>query len=274
MEWLDKFWHRTLGMPFKLSYREYGGRGKVVVLLHGIASDNTFWTPLVQRLERTTDYRIIVPDLLGHGESPTPSYIDYSVDDQVKALRRLLLAVGTPQVVMVGHSMGCLVASRFASQNPTLTSQLLLYEPPLFTTVPGFETRNRRQEFYRRLYEQIAANPTGKLTMARMLARISKNWKRYLETDQTWLPIQKSLRNTIMQQKSYEELKDTTIRTDIVHGRLDVIIPSHNLRRRLANNANITFYKTTDRHRLSAVSVRTLADIIASSARLPDNRKA
>jgi pimeloyl-ACP methyl ester carboxylesterase len=170
--------------------------------------------------------------------------------------------------------MGCLVASRFASQNRALTYQLLLYEPPLFTTIPGFETPSRRQEFYRRLYEQIAANPTGKLTVTRMLARVSKNWQRYLETDQAWLPIQKSLRNTIMQQKGYEELRDTTVRTDIVHGLFDVVVPSQNLRQSLADNANITFHKTTDRHRLSATSVRTLADIIASSAQLSDNKKA
>lgn len=264
MEWLDKFWHRTLGVPFRLAHQIYGNNGTVVVLLHGIASDKQFWEPLVKRLVATTDYRIIVPDLLGHGDSPAPSYIDYSVDDQVRALRYLLRRLGVKRGIIVGHSMGCLVASRFASQNQGITAQLLLYEPPLFTQVPGFETANRRQQFYRRLYERIAANPAGKLSVTRLVARASKSWQKYLLTDQTWLPIQKSFENTIMKQKGYEELKDITIRTDIVHGRLDVVIPPHQLRQKLADNTNITFHKTTDRHRLSAVSARTLANIITS----------
>jgi pimeloyl-ACP methyl ester carboxylesterase len=264
VNWYDKLLHQTLGIPFRLSYKTYGGQGRDVVLLHGIASDGLFWLPLVQKLEATSDYRIIVPDLLGHGASPTPQYINYSVEDQTNALQHLLRRLQVNEAILVGHSMGCLVASRFAHQHQNRTSQLLLYEPPLFTDVPGFETAGKRRNFYKRLYERIAENPSGKVTTTRVVAGVSKNWQQYLKTDQTWLPIQRSLRNTILQQRSYEELKDITIRTDIVHGRLDLVVPPIRLRRRLASNNNINFYRTTDRHRLSHASARTLVRIITA----------
>lgn len=267
VQWFDRFWHRTLGVPFRLKCRVYDGAGPTVVLLHGLASDGTFWNPLVSQLSTSTDYRIVVPDLLGHGESPTPQYIDYSVDDQVSALIALLRKLGVQHVTLVGHSMGCLVATRLAHQGARLqVQQLLLYEPPLFTTVPSFKTLSRRQQFYRNLYERIAENPTGKFTTTKLVARISKNWQRYLATDRAWLPIQKSLRNSIMNQRSYDELKDIAIQTNIVQGRFDVVVPPHGLSRKFANNSNIKFHKTTDRHRLSNASARMLAKLLSQSS--------
>lgn len=266
VQWFDKFWHHTLHVPFRLAYQRYGGTGDTVVLLHGLANDGAFWTPLIKQLEVASQLQIIVPDLLGHGRSPTPQYIDYSVDDQVRALLTLLRKLRIESVVLVGHSMGCLVATRLASQHPEIqVRQLLLYEPPLFTSVPGFETRNRRQEFYRHIYDRIAENPVGKFTTTRLVARVSKNWQKYLESDRTWLPIQKSLRNTIMNQKSYEELRDIAIQTNIVHGRLDVVVPPHSLRRGLADKKNIKLYRTIDRHRLSRASASMLARLLSET---------
>ena len=249
--------------PFRLAYELYEGSGQPIVLLHGIASHGSFWKPLIKQLRDHTDYRIIVPDLLGHGRSPTPSYIDYSVDDQVRALLALFRKLRVRQVVVVGHSMGGLVATRLAVQQASLVKRLLLYEPPLFTAVPGFETPHRRQQFYHRLYDRIAENGTGTFTTTRLVARLSRNWQRYLETDQTWLPIQKSLRNAIMSQASFEELRDITIETSIVHGRLDVVVPPSSIRRKLATNTHIKFYRTTDRHRLSAASAKMLTKLLS-----------
>lgn len=264
VQWLDRLWHHTLRVPFRLAYRVYGGTGDTVVLLHGIASEGAFWQPLITELQATTSFQIIVPDMLGHGKSPTPQYIEYSVDDQVRALLVLLRKLRVQRMVLVGHSMGCLIATRLASRHPEITvDQLVLYEPPLFTSVPGFETPSRRQQFYRRLYERIAENPAGKFTTTQVVAKVSKNWQRYLESDQTWLPIQRSLRNTIMNQKSFEELRDIAIKTNIVHGRLDVVVPPHGLRRKLASNKNIKLYRTTDRHRLSRASATMLTKLLS-----------
>ncbi len=260
--WLSWLYHSYLRVPFRLAYDRIGTGKTTIVLLHGIASDRSFWKPLIAQLD-PAEYTIIAPDLLGHGASPKPPYIRYSSDDQARAVMALCKQLRLRSVVIVGHSMGCLVATRLASEYPGFFQRILLYEPPLFADVPEFKTHRKRRAFYFAIYDRIAQNPAGALTMTRLVARLSKNWTRFLESEQTWLPIERSLRNNIMQQTSYEELKDITIATDIVHGRFDVAVSRVNLAKMLQDNANIRFYRTTDRHRMSKRSALYLKNLLA-----------
>lgn len=266
MTW-GRFWHRQLGLPFRLAYQRIGHSKPTVVLIHGIASDGSFWKPLIAELK--ADYTVIVPDLLGHGGSPTPDYIAYSTADQAKAVAALLRQLRIRQAIVVGHSMGALVAARLATEHPSLVRRLVLYEPPLFADVPEFKTHSRRRKFYFQIFEKIAENPQGTLTITRVVARIARNWTKFLQSEQTWLPIERSLRNTIMNQTAYEELRNIAIATDIVHGRLDMVVTRSGLKRMLGRNKNISFYKTTDNHGLSRASARYLRRLIASA---PDSR--
>ncbi len=261
MSRLGKFWHMMIGRPFRLAYQDYPGTGPTVVLLHGIASDADFWEPLVPML-RFSNYRVIVPELLGHGRSPAPRYINYTSDDQARAVLALCRRLKLKRIILVGHSMGSLVATRVADLQPELVRRLVLYEPPLFADVPEFRNHQRRRAFYLGLYERIAANPPGPFTITRLVARISKNWTKFLATDQAWIPIERSLRNTIIQQHGYDELKDIAISTDIVHGRFDVVVARSNLKKLLAHNQNVQFYRTTDRHGLSKGSAKRLTQLI------------
>lgn len=259
-----KFWYGRLRRPLLLHSRRFGWGPQAVVLLHGITSDGSFWQPLIDLLPGD-EYTIIVPDLLGHGRSPKPHFINYTTDDQARAVVRLLARERVRGAIIVGHSMGSLVASRVATLSHRRVRQLLLYEPPLYGDVPEFRTHARRRKFYFGIYERIAANKPGRLTMTRVVARISKSWAKFLVSEQDWLPIERSLRNTIIGQRSFEELKDTAIQTDIVHGRLDVAVSRAGLKSMLAHNPKIKFYKTTDRHGLSKRSARYLARLIQAT---------
>jgi len=268
----EKFWYGSLRRPFNLNVRRFGYGPQVLVLLHGIASDGNFWEPLVALLPED-EYTILVPDLLGHGESPKPDYVDYTTADQARAVVRLLRRQRVRRCVLVGHSMGSLVASRVGTMQPKRISRLLLYEPPLFAAVPEFKTHTRRAKFYLNIYERIAKNPTGLFTMTRVVATISRNWIKFLSSEQTWLPIERSLRNTIIRQTSFEELKDIAIQTDIVHGRLDIAVPRADIKKSLRHNPNISFYRTTENHGLTKRSARYLAQLIAPAPKIRQNRR-
>ena len=272
MIWLQRLWHQRFKRPHRLAYGRFGDGPQFVLMLHGLAADGSFWQPLIRELP-ASQYTMIVPDLLGHGNSPKPEYSNYSTSDQAAAVEALLRRLGIGSVVVVGHSMGGLVATRLASQNPRLVSKLLLYEPPLFADMPEFRTHARRRKFYFDLFERIAANPSGTITVARVVARIAKSWTQYLQSEQTWLPIERSLRNSIMASSAVEELRDITIQTDIIHGQLDVVVPKADLKRMLRHNPHISFYKTIDRHRLSKSGARYLARLIAPSGQLSDTKK-
>lgn len=89
--------------------RDYGGSGeRVALLLHGLASDSRVWYALVPTLQEH-GYRVIAPDLAGHGGSPkSPSYSSERWAGDVRAS-----VLQTPDLI-IGHGLGAVVAARLA----------------------------------------------------------------------------------------------------------------------------------------------------------------
>lgn len=107
-------------------YTSSGRGGRPIVLVHGWCDDSTGWTRLIADLE--PDHLIIAPDLRGHGhsESIDGSYTPFVMADDVQAL---LEQLSVTDAVVVGHSLGGLVASIMGVQRPDLASQLVLLDP-------------------------------------------------------------------------------------------------------------------------------------------------
>ncbi|WP_018347808.1 alpha/beta fold hydrolase [Longispora albida] len=98
----------------------------VLVLLHGGGTDGSAWDELAPALAGT--WRVCVPDLRGHGASDRPG--EYSLAGMAEDLRGLLRGLGIARAVVVGHSMGGVVAYLFAAAYPALVSALALAETP------------------------------------------------------------------------------------------------------------------------------------------------
>jgi 3-oxoadipate enol-lactonase len=86
----------------QLAYEERGD-GKPIVLLHGFPFDHTIWQAQIDLL--SPDYRVIAPDLRGHGQSPVPQ-AGYDLDTMMSDVIVLLDDLGIEAPVWVGHSMG------------------------------------------------------------------------------------------------------------------------------------------------------------------------
>src|SRR5688572_20917551 len=140
----DTIWHRVLRRPYLLAVTDTGGPGKVVLLLHGLGTSGEAWRPLVSQLKGEA-WRVITLDLLGFGQSPRPEWNSYSVEDHARAVIATLrrLGVRKQKLTLVGHSMGCLVASHIAARRPRRVQRLVLYEPPVFAQVPDFPRHER-----------------------------------------------------------------------------------------------------------------------------------
>jgi pimeloyl-ACP methyl ester carboxylesterase len=104
------------------SYRT-GGRGPVLVLLHGITNSSASWEPVIGLLSQ--HFTIVAPDLLGHGDSAKPRG-DYSLGANASLLRDLLLALGHDRATIVGHSLGGGIAMQFGYQFPERVERLVL----------------------------------------------------------------------------------------------------------------------------------------------------
>src|SRR5690606_27385156 len=129
----EYFWHGLLKRPYRLNKVIDTGNGNVVVVLvHGLASKSQIWMPLVKILDKSK-YRIISYDLLGFGSSPKPSHNAYSTQEHAKALYHSLRKdlPNNKKIILVGHSMGCIVATYLSYTYRTLAKSLVLYQPPI-----------------------------------------------------------------------------------------------------------------------------------------------
>jgi pimeloyl-ACP methyl ester carboxylesterase len=110
-----------------LVIREWGRPdGAVILLLHGLTSSGDSWRHLAPLLGKR--FRVVAVDLRGHGGSSRST--DYSFATMRNDIIRLLDALGFLGVIVIGHSMGGLVAYLLAATRPDLVRALVLEEVP------------------------------------------------------------------------------------------------------------------------------------------------
>jgi len=99
------------------------GSGPAIVLIHGITSTSATWERVMPYL--ATDFTVIAPDLLGHGQSAKPRG-DYSLGAYASGVRDLMVSLGHERATFVGHSLGGGVAMQAAYQFPERCERLVL----------------------------------------------------------------------------------------------------------------------------------------------------
>lgn len=102
--------------------------GKNILLLHGKNFNGAYWETTIRRLAEE-GYRVVAPDQVGFGKSTKPDYFQYSFQQLAGNTRELLDNLGIEKTVVVGHSMGGMLASRFALMYPESTVKLVLINP-------------------------------------------------------------------------------------------------------------------------------------------------
>jgi 3-oxoadipate enol-lactonase len=144
-----------------LNYSE-AGQGTPVVLLHGFPLSGAIWHEQQQRLSE--HYRVIAPDLRGHGRSPAPSGV-YEMDLLARDVLALLDALRIKKAIIMGHSMGGYV---------TLAAWKLVPERflalGLIDSQSGADSEEGRQGRYK-MAEKVAAEG-GKVVAEAMLPKL------------------------------------------------------------------------------------------------------
>ncbi|WP_165952358.1 alpha/beta fold hydrolase [Kribbella albertanoniae] len=105
-----------------------GGSGEPLVLLHGLADDKNSFLGSAARL--TGKFRVILPDLAGHGDNEQAADRDYSVRGHVEALRGLFGVLGLDRFHLGGNSMGGHTAAAYALRYPEQVASLILVNAP------------------------------------------------------------------------------------------------------------------------------------------------
>ncbi|MDE3742032.1 alpha/beta fold hydrolase [Maribacter polysaccharolyticus] len=102
--------------------------GKTIMLLHGKNFNGAYWETTINGL--TADgYRVIVPDQIGFGKSSKPDNYQYSFQALAKNTKAILDTLKVTKTAVLGHSMGGMLATRFALMYPETTEKLILENP-------------------------------------------------------------------------------------------------------------------------------------------------
>jgi pimeloyl-ACP methyl ester carboxylesterase len=143
------------------------GPGPAVVLLHGFPLSRAMWKEQVTGIG--SSYRLIVPDLRGHGDSPAPDGVytmDEMADDVIELLDTLSLDV---PVVVGGLSMGGYVALSLVSRYPARVRGLMLMDTRAGADSP--DAAQKREETAQAVIAAGNAGPVVESMVPRLFAK-------------------------------------------------------------------------------------------------------
>ena len=118
--------HKNVQMVY-MDIKPDTANGKTIILFHGKNFNGYYWKDIIPEFTEK-GYRVIVPDQLGWGRSDKPD-LHYSFHMLAKNNRLLLDSLQIGNVIVLGHSMGGMLAARFALMYPAQTEKLILENP-------------------------------------------------------------------------------------------------------------------------------------------------
>jgi pimeloyl-ACP methyl ester carboxylesterase len=118
---------RTLSMAF-MDVAPTAPNGRTVVLLHGKNFCGATWEATIRQLG-DAGYRVIAPDQIGFCQSTKPEHYQYTLHQLATNTKALLASRGVDRAVIVGHSMGGMIAARYALMFPDAVARLVMINP-------------------------------------------------------------------------------------------------------------------------------------------------
>ena len=157
-----------------------------MVLLHGNNFAGFYFGVIIDALKKE-GFRVVVPDQIGYGRSSKP-IIPYNFTDMARNTRAILQSLKIDKAMIVGHSMGGMLAARFATQYPDVTERLVLFNPIGLTDgrfdrpYAGVDEPYKQnlastyQGIRASLMRYVAHNPAAWNSMFETYARIRYGW--------------------------------------------------------------------------------------------------
>jgi len=116
---------KVKGDGVEIQLAEWEGEGKPILCIHGLTANCRCWDTLASTL--APKFRVLAMDLRGRGFSEKPPS-GYSAAQHAKDVRALLDDLGLEQAVIMGHSLGAIIAMVFGAQHPERVDRLILVD--------------------------------------------------------------------------------------------------------------------------------------------------
>lgn len=204
------------------------GQGQPILFVHGFPLSRAIWQPQIDELSK--NFRVIAPDLRGHGESEAPAGV-YSMKTFADDLNALLEERQCDPVVLAGHSMGGYLSFAFLRHFPEKVRGLVL-----FCTRAGADSEEGKvgRESLAQRAEREGAAAVAEQMLPKMLAAATTSSRPDLvaQVRQMMLAtsingLAGSLRGMAARLSSFDLLPKITAPVLVIAGEGDLIVPTH-----------------------------------------------
>ncbi|MGD8586290.1 MAG: alpha/beta fold hydrolase, partial [Chloroflexota bacterium] len=194
------------------------GVEQTIVLLHGFAGCAETWEHQINRFSQR--YRVVAPDLRGHGQSDAP-FTRYTMGEMVADLYRISQYLELPdQFVLVGHSFGGSIAVEYASAHPEQVSHLVLIATAVEWPVPSIARFLFRlpMAFFRLVWPYRGRWNCEAHVFKRMAVNNLQKWRGRSKMERLEMPtlIITGQRDNYFPRRVYEEVGQTVPGAEIV----------------------------------------------------------
>jgi pimeloyl-ACP methyl ester carboxylesterase len=230
---IDTIIHRWLRVPYPLHVRvnrEVAHPRATVLFIHGIGHSGAVWDEIVDALPK--DLRCITIDLLGFGDSPQPTWALYSAKTQAHSViaTALRLRLSGP-VIIVGHSLGALVAVEVARRYPLLVSSLILCSPPFYQLESSIKSPlPNTEKLLWNIYQVTKKYPARLVAISRVAKKYNLVNRTFNLSEDNVSTYMNALEATVVNQTSINDALHLKKYMTIIYGTLDPVVVPRNLR--------------------------------------------
>lgn len=268
----DRIVHKVLGIPHVLHVGVdrpgSDASAPTLVLLHGLARTHKVWQATIEMLPDT--HRIIAVDLLGFGQSAKPDWHSYNAEAQAMSLHATLRQLGVGgQIIIIGHSLGALVAIEYAKKYPRKIEALLLGSTPIYKSEPRYIFNKFKVPAGELFYKTMLRNFREKTDFTKKLNYYARKVKfvddDFVVDDHNILSVAKSIEMAIENQSAFEWLIEAQLPVALLYGRLDPYVIKKYYRTLARHNPHCTVYPIMAGHEVnrSLPYARAIRDALA-----------
>jgi len=261
--WNDAL-HRWLRIPYTLnvrSRRRVKHAKATVLFIHGIGASGAMWDEVIKGL--TKDIDVVTIDLLGFGQSPRPTWAVYSAKTQARSVIATILKLRLRgRIIIVGHSLGALVAVETAKRYPLLIKSLILCSPPFYS---NRETRlivSNPDKVLRNMYIAAQKRPDQIVKISALALKYGLVNKAFDVTKDNVDSYVAALEASIINQTSLEDAKQLRQPVQIIHGALDPVVIKKNLKEVTRVNPHVSFRQVLAGHEVAGLYIKAVQDAI------------